>query len=632
MARNTRIRRALLIGSPGPLCVPERRLPGVAHDLREMATELEAWNFECTQLFDHQATRDGILGSLRDLRDEVTADHDVVIYYVGHGGRRRIQGADRPAWNYLVPVDHATDQFRGVAEVELADIVHALCERTPNVTVVLDCCHAATMVRDNDNAAIERIRAFNDVGIEAAEGTVREATPIEWERLPRELRDRLGDGGKVLRAQLDPESHPEAVRLVATGADSSAYEYKDDGRESGYVGYRGYFTTELCRALAQARGSRWPWDTIIGRVRERICQRRGAATQRPQVEGPRERLPFSLTEFDDVRSHLGIVVHDDQSAWIRAGRLHGLTKGDVLTIIDDYGREVNRAQVDELFDDSALVSMNTRAREEQMSVALPARVQLRKTIGLTPSATRVEGLAERIARARRLARSQEADNALFRVDLVDEELHLSGPSWLSRRPWPSDPSGVEALVSDVEQVAQAELMSELLGSSPGMGKITCNVEVVAESPTGEVRPVRDGQSIRIGQWLCARVTHTTDHKPPIYCNMFGRGIDRRIGLISRSEPSGVEVRAGESRWIGRRSGGLPGVGFSWPPEVPSATFGRGDLLFVISRRPLDLRGWCDEEGSKSAGGRVLRRAGHLPPELGEQLMWTSVRFELKVEK
>lgn len=610
--------------------MPERRLEGVERDLQEMAAELEAWQFDCTSLLDEEATRDGILTALRDLRDETTRDHCIVIYYCGHGGRRRLEGDERPAWNYLVPVDHSAEEFRGVAEVELADLLHEICERTPNATVILDCCHAATMCRGG--RTVERVRSFNDVGSERAESRVREARPIALEALPKALRERLGRAGEPMRARLHPEGHPVAVRLVATGSDSSAYEFKDDGRVTGHAGYRGYFTTELCRALAEGRGSRWPWETIIVRARERILARRGSSTQRPQLEGPRSRLPFSLQVFGDVREHLALIPCVDRTMWVRAGRLHGLSRGDPLALIDDRGREVGTAEVDEAFEDSARLNMSerpdARASARAASLAIPARYRSREAIWLGPGAERVDGLIVCVDEASRLRRVGRPDDALFRVELVSGRLQLVGPSWLSRRPWSIDREGVSSLVSDLEHVARAELLSRAIESPPGLGKVAFELEVLADTGTGTLRPLGDRRTVRVGERLCARVTHRTENKSPIYVNVLGRGVDRRVGLISRSEPAGIEVRSGETRWIGRRSGGRAGLAFTWPRDVPPAERGRGDLLFVISRRALDLRAWC-EEGTKPIAKPTRRGAGE-SPDLGARLMWTSVRLELTI--
>ena len=68
----------------------------------------------------------------------------VVVYYSGHG-------ALLGELQYLVPVDMADStptDFRGYLAEELTAAVRALTDVTPNVTVILDCCHSGGAVRE----------------------------------------------------------------------------------------------------------------------------------------------------------------------------------------------------------------------------------------------------------------------------------------------------------------------------------------------------------------------------------------------------------------------------------------------------------------------------------------------------
>lgn len=628
------IRRALLIGSPGPVSVPARRLAGVANDLEAMRVELEAWGFSCTVVFDDEATRDGILDALRDLRDAATSHHCVVVYYTGHGGRRRIDGDAGPAWNYLVPVDHSAETFRGVAEVELGDLLWEMCDRTPNVTVILDCCHAAATFRET--TIFEHLRFFDDVRTEANGEGLRGALPIAWHDLPKALRARLRLDSEEAQVTLHADGHPEAVRLVATGSDSYAYEFAD-ADTSGPTEYRGYFTTELCHALETSRMMRVPWDSIIRQVQERVFARRGTTTQRPELAGPRSRIPFSLEVFGDVRDHFTVTWRSDRSVWMRGGRLQGLSVGDGFALSDDRDTDLGTGEVVEVFDDSARLAVDRESHISRHlsagSVAIPTKYQIRRGIWVEPAAQQFEALIASIDAAARLRWIDTIDcqDVLFRVGMVRDRLQLRAPRWVQRKSVQPDEAGIAAFVRDLDDVARAEILVEALGSPTGLGRVEYELEVFAEGPTSGRRTLGEHAVARVGERLCARVTHTTLHKPPIYVNALARGVDRRIGLLTQSEPTGIEVRAGETRWIGRRSGGTAGLELTWPHDVPPNTHGHGDLIFVISRRALDLRSLCEDSLAVRSSGDIQRSSTtSIDQLLGKKLQWATVWCSLDV--
>lgn len=327
--------------------MPNARLPGVRNDLDTMHATLKRWGFTCEERFDERATRDEILRALDDLIESTNSGHAVVLYYCGHGGRARLH-RDGLAWNYLVTADHRRDAFRGVAEIELTARMRRLCAKTRNVTAIFDCCHAATICRD-DPPQPERARVFDPIDIpRPGDSDVRIVEPYT---LPPDLRAQLVGAPRDSLAAV--HENPDLVVLTATTADSSAYEFQDADARDGQTRYRGYFTTKLCAALDRARATPMAWDSVIERARQEIAWARRSTTQRPEVVGPRARLPFSLQTVAEVRDQFLVVPHQSDGLWLASGRLCGLELGDRLAVQSLEGDDIGVATIEELYDDSA---------------------------------------------------------------------------------------------------------------------------------------------------------------------------------------------------------------------------------------------------------------------------------------
>ncbi|HEY0190446.1 MAG TPA: caspase family protein [Kofleriaceae bacterium] len=93
---------------------------------------------------------------------EVEAGDRVLIYFAGHGTQVATLAPDgsRRDRDALAPVDafHAPDDARLVLDVELDAMLAAIAERTPDVTIVIDACHAAGAPRPGLEPPGERAR------------------------------------------------------------------------------------------------------------------------------------------------------------------------------------------------------------------------------------------------------------------------------------------------------------------------------------------------------------------------------------------------------------------------------------------------------------------------------------------
>ncbi|HEX3761358.1 MAG TPA: caspase family protein [Kofleriaceae bacterium] len=266
-------------------------LPGTTHD-----AEIPA----LPATLDHMRAALTRLGS-----DEVASGDRVFIYYAGHGKRVRITLPDHRQFHReaLVPVDFADgpggDQF--LFDFELNERLSAVVERTTAVTVVLDCCHAASVTRS------------------AGQRTFFEGRPVA---LP-DQRAVEGDGAR---------------RWVGNGVDACqvvsaclAHEYAYEDEVGGTHG--GLLTGAFLAALDDTRDLHaitWAqiWEPIYARMS------RMARAQHPELSGNRARLVFGGPPVD---ADPGIAVSYDAARGhyrIGAGTVADVTENARLAVYD----------------------------------------------------------------------------------------------------------------------------------------------------------------------------------------------------------------------------------------------------------------------------------------------------------
>lgn len=590
-------KRALVIGSP------KGGLEGVETDVENITKRLVDRGFSCTPCVGRDATRAGVLDALASLERVAQPGDAVTIYYSGHGGRCHLvadTGAEpEPPFNYLVPMDHdSAMQFRGITGFELAlyffDLSNKIrdpAKETCNITVLLDCCHASTMVRGDKLFRSER---------DSRPAPGERSRHWEGQRaylMPDELRDRYEEFLRR-RSELHDDSNPHVLRVVATGAGSPAFESRNQ------KGSAGYLTTELCKALDESLHAPVSWDTIVRRVRERIVLRRRSTTQRPELEGPRGRLPFSLETAADIVDHTTLTYRQyDATAWVRAGKLHGLHRADELDVLGAAPAVVAKAEIEDLYEDHARVELRTKtASAEQVldrdrfpagsGVAI-ARYERRHIVWVDPSLTVGEALRGEIDGQARLSRVEDANLAMFKVVGNAGELRVEGPQWLHRVPRPTTPAGVAALVHDLDDLARRLILEQQLAEAPGLVEgLSWTVEVFVELPDGKRKLLKpDHGPLPVGTRLYTELKHLSKGAPTLYVNVLDRGISGRMSLLNTAQPAGVQLQApqGPRPTLLHVPGLNRGMRLIWPKDVPRQPGLTEELVLVASLRPLDLR-------------------------------------------
>lgn len=135
--------------------------------IRRLASPLPHTAHE-TSVPEDAATLDKIRDALDQLASSTVRPTDrVFIYYSGHGTRVEVTAPDGCRFHReaLVPADYDSEPSarRLLFDYELNARLRAITDKTPSVTVVLDCCHAAGATRDSPDR--EQKPRFLDLGV-----------------------------------------------------------------------------------------------------------------------------------------------------------------------------------------------------------------------------------------------------------------------------------------------------------------------------------------------------------------------------------------------------------------------------------------------------------------------------------
>lgn len=608
-------KRALIVGARDDR--PRARVqPGPSvMAITGLLEQLGGWSVDAVE--GHAATRAGIVDGLRRLASAVEVDDDVFFYFFGHGGAVRF--TDAPAWLGDRPVFYLSasrrderEEMTGVLDVELSTILADIDKVCGNVSVILDCCHSARIVR----------------------GRVREQLAPTWLR----------------NAQLEPtawSSHPRIVRLTASSSLNYAFARRS---EHGSLGLLTEGFVNLVREVDNAI-DRLCWNMVVHRLREYALQARRNEEQWVTLAGPGHRLLFSREHGALPRSVGFVADRDGSGGWLRAGLLQGVELGDVWGIAGltlDAGRrpvirtqaqvvalDLNRARVEAL---EGLAEVNglpdgssallLRARERQaVAVSGPALMQQ----AVTDSAlVRLAGSGESAAWA-----SMSWDTRTDRVDL--QLRRTDGSVELGRSL--SDPSTATTWALGVlEDWARAELLLTVLERCP----VEAGEQPVAvvwrrrEQHRAQAVPIGDDVvELQEGDQLLFELRHRELTPETWYVSAVEIGIDGRATLLDTSEPDGRAVEPQHDERRSRRACNFElGHAITWPSEAAREHTRTATVVFLMSLRPIELGHLVDpislmRVDEREVIGNVSRRTGSDPgwvaPVVTHKWSWARLR-------
>lgn len=576
---------ALLVGVPGD------ELFGTANDLRAMAEMLVARGFTVDVRTGDRATRKGILDGYDQLirlsqRDPASQhDRPAVFYYTGHGFHAVLDKEQGRSWQGIVPTDMddtTTEDFRGITAWELSIKQAQLTQQTRNVTVILDCCYASQMSRDG-----------------AVSGAVPRALPHPFRLGFDEHLHALERMYGVAYSAVDPLGNPNAVRLVACGPGECAYECQaDDGQ------YHGVLTTALLEVLRDVGAVRVSWAALDDVIRARVLRRN--VLQRPDIEGPARRLPFSLLE-DNGGDAAAIMELPGRAASERfrilAGSLRGVLDGDVFAVMPpgspayraaDAIAELKVTQTTATYAAAELALWkNSHTMLPEDAIAFPIEKHaIRRPVRIdAPDPERAQILAAVEASATLRPVRPEDTTALATLRLRDGLLTIGddgGPLF----PAVGFPDQLSGALKNVANLAAAQSIRELEGAH-GVAGDEVEIEWGAVVRGAMQKMSRRGGSLALRDHLYVRIRNTSEQKRTLYAHVFNLGLRGKVTLLTAAFPGGVPLVSGEPGFVlGQRPDGtLPGLALSWPDRMPRETFPRIDeVVVIITAGPTALRG------------------------------------------
>jgi hypothetical protein len=619
--RLTMTKRVLIVGARDDR--PRARVdpgPSVMF-ITDLLEQLGGWSMDVIE--GHAATRAGILDGLGRLASSVEPEDDVLFYFFGHGGAVRFTDApaqlgDRPVFYLSASRRHASEEMTGVLDMEMSTILADIDEVCGNVSVILDCCHSAQIVR----------------------GRVREEAAPSW------LRD----------AELEHTPRPghRIVRLTASSSLNYAFARR---LENGSLGL---LTEGFVNLVREADGAidRLCWDTVAHRVREYALQARRNEEQWVTLAGPGHRLLFSREHVVLPRSVGFVADRDDAGGWLRAGLLQGVELGDVwgiagLTLdarhqplirteVRVVDLDLNRARVESL-DGSAEVNclpdgssaLLLRARERraivvdgpppmQHAVADSALVCLANPGGSSVWAS--------------LSWDVHTDRVDLRLRRTDGSVELADSF--------SDPgTAIIWAIGVLEDWARGQIFLTALERCP----VVASEQPVAitwrhrEQGPDQSLPVDDGVvELQDSDQLSFGLHHRGLTPETWYVSAVEIGIDGHATLVDPSEPDGravepVEPQHGQSR--SRRACNFElGHSFVWPRGVARGQTRPVTLVFLMSLRPIELGHLVApmpamRVDEREPVGTVTRRTGTDPgwvaPVVTHKWSWVRLRCRVR---
>jgi hypothetical protein len=279
-------------------------LSGCVNDIDAVQGLLVGQDDAVVRMTGPSATKTSVVAALQELSSaSVKAEDRVLIYYSGHGTRARWDTA-RGYHEALALSDG--ERVELLYDVELSALLQAICHRTTDVTVILDCCHSGGATRDL-------------------------LPPLGRQRF-------LGNAGQLARPpDLDllrtaSSIEPNYLAVAACSAVESAAEGAlDDERPLGVLTYA---LTTMLRDTPPERRPELRWSDIWSDLRARMAQRSASLRRRaqhPRLIGATDRRVLGGAWQRPPR---GLAIHRDSdgSYTIDGGQFMGIREGATIAV------------------------------------------------------------------------------------------------------------------------------------------------------------------------------------------------------------------------------------------------------------------------------------------------------------
>ncbi len=311
---------ALLIGiNRYPNFAPRGQLSGCINDIEVIRQVLErSFNFpgdHVVSLKDEQATREGILTAMKELVARIGKDDIVVVHYSGHGSQMTDLEGDEPDGldETIVPYDsgRAPHPNRDIKDDEIYLWLKDLTAKTSAATLIFDCCHSGTIVRDDFGGAVRWVEA-----------DLRPAAELPPSPIPLAFRGGL-DGSRDVGPSGWLPLGERYVLVSGCSRDEKACEVEEP---AGVV--HGALTFFLSQELLKAQSGttyRDVFEALAPRLTSRFTD------QHPQLEGARDLEVFGVDRIEPMK-FVPVVQRSADRVILGGGAACGLTEGSEWAI------------------------------------------------------------------------------------------------------------------------------------------------------------------------------------------------------------------------------------------------------------------------------------------------------------
>ena len=318
-------------------------LRGSITDVVEMRKLLESERFQVpaaniTTLTNEKATKQGIFNAFRDAlinnaknHFENTKRRDAVVLfqYSGHGSQAPDADGDETDNLDETLVTYDSQDVKGknfdITDDEIFELTSELKRYTDNIVYVFDSCHSGSGTRNAEDARRLPVRTTVPEPVPIAGIATRSGSP--------------GDDGSETSV-LPPGS--DYIVISAAQAEQLAtqkYCFEECGSETEPVVF-GLLTYYLIDELRNAR-SETSYRELMENVARKVQAER--PTQTPLIEGDERRPVFgSLGRSED--SYVLVTATDAKSIKIRAGAVHGVSVGSMVSVFDRSAAKLDSAE------------------------------------------------------------------------------------------------------------------------------------------------------------------------------------------------------------------------------------------------------------------------------------------------
>ncbi|MFC0515138.1 caspase domain-containing protein [Mucilaginibacter angelicae] len=301
-------KRALLIGiNDYPYVRPT--LMGCVNDVMMMRSLLmRKFSFPAEQITilpNEKATRKAILNAFHDLIANTRSKDTVVIFYSGHGSQISNPTETDGLSETIIPYDYRDSQFGAlpITDKQIGNMLGELSLKTPNITIILDCCHSGGATRD------------------LLTGTEKEI-PKDSRKAPGED-DFLPLTGRSLTSSKLNNPAAKYVLLSGCRSDQKSYETKSaDGV------YGGMLTVSLVNRLSVTNES-LTWPRVVEDLQRYIRQ---FYNQSPELAGVNKNSYVFGSTYNADEAYFIIQPSDNKFALVDGGSAQDITVGSIYKV------------------------------------------------------------------------------------------------------------------------------------------------------------------------------------------------------------------------------------------------------------------------------------------------------------